>query len=662
MLSESYRRRIKQLSGVLLEKDERKTIVDVLKLPQKVADWAHGINDKLSLWIANTFKNDLYAEFPAFKEIDLDKDYTDPLNRSKKKMLLQILDRWMDNRRDEYGYIMDWLRGRNEIAIETDKIILKDLTFKQALDRSKRWHDEVAKIRGGQIQGETGEVIKVFPDGFYWINLQTSYCSKESAAMGHCGNVVESRNVLYSLRKERYPYITVELNHRTGKIRQIKGRANTRPKSDFHPYIVWFILDKNLGVTGIDSIFRPETDFHVEDLSNSLLNKVIQEKPGMVFHFDNKEEFYKKMPFDLIQKVWVDSPERVDIQKVGKGLGWNKAEELINHKFDGFGNYLVSLYNTEEIEDILSNVKLTEEQVEELSHYVSLKMLIKFYPEYIQNFDLGSSLYLKLKQSGKDELVGQGGKNIQFENDGVRFMFKDWEDLSDDLFDNESAERVETIFNGDIWSYLDNSYIMGTNLSSLYLPDINNQAYNAIKQKMVEAMNQEGEVGDEVREEINALNDGKSLMSWLENNEGEYDWLEDVCDNLKRAIARAQDSADGDEYWNLAMKPILDFFGSESSWTNVDLGDGKSVQKLSFLMPYDRFMNLLSAAESGYDQEENEKYLFTDVDDLDRNISYLFSYAFESGEEDRLEFNEPYNGVYGDLDGDVLSDSILEEM
>jgi len=83
-------------------------------------------------------------------------------------------------------------------------------------------------------------VVLTFPDGFYWIRLNKNFCRDEAEAMGHCGR---GSGILYSLRRDKYPYVTVDLVN--GVITQIKGRGNTKPKPEYHKYIKPILLEAN---------------------------------------------------------------------------------------------------------------------------------------------------------------------------------------------------------------------------------------------------------------------------------------------------------------------------------------------------------------------------------------------------------------------------------
>ena len=160
-----------------------------LKLPQFVADWAHNISEKFAIWIANDFKKNILINSIPDETVRIN-----AIQQMEKGItsggLEKIIKREMDSKEGQYRNIVDWLQGRNQgEARETDKLDLKTLTFEQALERANKWHDRVAElaIQSAPITDEDGEIIKTYPDKFYWIDLGKRYCEKEGNAMGHCG-------------------------------------------------------------------------------------------------------------------------------------------------------------------------------------------------------------------------------------------------------------------------------------------------------------------------------------------------------------------------------------------------------------------------------------------------------------------------------------------
>lgn len=286
MISEKYTNRIKVLSGIITE-SKYNVIKNKIGLPDTIASFLDKNYGKYSIWIANNLKNEINKKLDKEpKYIKKSDSYELQIDSSNINEYLEesSVINWIDNffkklKREKIDYIMDWVLGRGSGAvIEDDKLNFKELDFDKAMIRSELWHEKLAELKGGQIKDEQGEVIMSFPDGYYWIKLDTSYCSAESEAMGHCGR---GEGILFSLRKEKYPVITSDVLN-DGTVRQLRGRANTKPKEKYHEYIVDFLLSDY--VTNIDyNYFKREENFWISDLQDDfLIKKIIFEKPSLL--------------------------------------------------------------------------------------------------------------------------------------------------------------------------------------------------------------------------------------------------------------------------------------------------------------------------------------------------------------------------------------------
>lgn len=331
MLSEEYINRIKQLSGLLKEVDNREKIKNVLELPEEVANWAHEMSDKYSIWIANSLKNKIKEE---------------NIKLTNKKELLALLS----NITSDYRYILDWLQGRNSPPVrENDQLNFKDLSFNNALERSKNWHEELKKFQGGKIEDEDGKVLMTFPDGFYWIDLEKSSDPDESAAMGHCGRGGTKGCTLYSLRKDKHPYVTAEINR--GVIHQMKGRANTNP-TKYNDYIFGLIMNPNININNFEySGYQNAKDFKISQFTPQQIKEIVYRKPSLL-----KNQNFKNLNLDDNDIDWLikNNPEVVPNVTILQKMDFEELKEKLmskefvqnmikNKSFIGFINDLTSL-------------------------------------------------------------------------------------------------------------------------------------------------------------------------------------------------------------------------------------------------------------------------------------------------------------------------------
>ena len=321
LLSEDYKKRMMELAGVkpegnlILEVDKRNVIINKLKIPKEIADWAHNIggqdgksiSEKYSVWIASSLKQKFFEDFnnrnlPSADIKDVMETWALPklsdANTPNQKIWSSNIQEFVRNFTGDYQNILDWLKGRTTLAPEHDVLNFKTLTFDEAKQRSEIWHKKLAEIQGGKIEDEDGDVVLTFLDGFYWIRLNRDYCEKEAEAMGHCGRA--SGSVLYSLRKDQYPYVTAAVREEDGVCTQMKGRGNTKPKSDFHRYIIPFILGNKPDIKYFYSRYRPETDFNINDLNDTDFKNVVHKKPSLLG--GNGVIAMERLPYDEFKK------------------------------------------------------------------------------------------------------------------------------------------------------------------------------------------------------------------------------------------------------------------------------------------------------------------------------------------------------------------------
>lgn len=426
-LSESYKKRLNELAGILIEVDNRSTIVQSLRLPQYVADWAHSISEKFSVWIADSFKKEFIKQ--AFPEEIRDEMIKNLESGKVQPALKKLVDRFMIQMSGDYRYVVDWLQGRNNPpAQENDKINFRILTLEHAKQRAEAWHQVLAQHQGGQITDEDGEIVIKFPDGYYWINLGTNVCTKEGQAMGHCGRGEDN---LFSLRKKGEPFITADIMP-NGSVRQLRGRANTKPKAEYHPYIIKLLLSEFVrGFNYWD--YRIQDNFMLFDLEPSVVYELIKKKPILLvgqnisriqFSPEQFNNLFVQFPTYVLNSMNLNSREKLEMLR-------KLSPESIS-----------KIINTEELSrtnifNLLVDVNLTQEQ---------LKNILEKYPVrfisigFTYRDDVSSDLIWDLFRNHGDDL-----QNLDFSK-------------LVNLTDEQKQYIIDKEVSGD-WDYLESQKI-----------------------------------------------------------------------------------------------------------------------------------------------------------------------------------------------------------
>lgn len=193
---------------------------------------------------------------------------------------------------------------------------------KEWQNRSKNWIDVTDEINKRSIE----EFLK-FKNNMAWFNLHRPYCQDEGLAMGHCGNTATFAysDTVLSLRQTKKeknntvlskPYLTFIL--KSGQyLGEMKGRANSKPIPEYHPYIMELLLYKQNGkyfISGIEGGgYAPERNFDIEDLSDQLLKQLADERPTLIA--DKADDYIKKKKqfSDKLKKAINSSSRKRDI-------------------------------------------------------------------------------------------------------------------------------------------------------------------------------------------------------------------------------------------------------------------------------------------------------------------------------------------------------------
>jgi len=256
------------ITTILLEKDNRQKIVK-LGIPQEVADYLHNMSNKYSLWFA-----DKINKMPAYQA-------------SKDKL------RFVATIQTDIQRIIDWIRGEQNV-------LLNNYDWQTAVQKSIDYHDNL-KITNNDR--ETNTILKEYPDGFYWVDIESTSDSCERASMGHCASTSKG-DTLYSLRKYNKAsdsiesFITIAISPDEGVWYQCKGRRNSKPKEEYFPYIVDILISKN--------VFQFKTEYDSRnDFKDSDFKRYLEENPNA---YPNTDE--------IIEKINSSSISIIDFEKI----------------------------------------------------------------------------------------------------------------------------------------------------------------------------------------------------------------------------------------------------------------------------------------------------------------------------------------------------------
>jgi len=571
-------------------------------------------------------------------------------------------------------------RYNNKLASIIDYINVNNInsnSFEELYQKSVQWHEDIAK---GATQDrndsrvirkdETSDTDKfiIYPNGWYWINLNVSYSADEKSNMSHCGN--DSGKILFSLRDyNSNSRVTASYNSEEMAMYQCKGRGNSKPKSEYHEYILDLLLNEtypiNIIVTGS---YKPELDFNLMDLSEEERNDLLSKKPSLEYT-DNMFEIYLKdkdwvKVCSMIQNGFIYSGDDIcnDFsllrfiveQKLNKNdfidTDWFKPSlDLKTSKEDlefCIENYNDDILNTKLVDEVYvlwklgaisdadAESKLPDLEINDNKWFIKYKadsysdLAFMYseesmyrnsisYREFIERLDRNSNSisYRKFIKLFGNYLRG---------NDYLDYKLSDYK-LSDCDLDDLTTHTKEVILD-----------LMKDRLLNLEESDID---------ELVDSGNFEFESVEEysVDDVIDAaMDDGDCLKTLLE-----LDVFTELRIDIIGAYEEAQFHADESEILNTAIKPLKNFFGV----------DRFIFKDRYILLPFDPSWAMLMRRLYSYSS-------------LSRILEYIFdsykrrghSSTFTREFPDYLEFNYPYNGFYSTVKAEDLNELVLDRI
>jgi hypothetical protein len=289
--------------GILTEASKLKILTDKEGLDEDQAKLLDELCGSLSVWMLGKMK-------------DFQRETSRSWNRenlSDKEMIKLINDNGLTSRlRPSIINVMDWIR----VGLDGNVKPFKNLMLAQLNDKAKEWHDSLGIGDGDINYKEEHPIIKDFRDengnGFYWADLETKNSPEECDRMGHCGR--SSYGYLYSLREVKPINNKYKINksHLTtaigtdGVMYQLKGSKNSKPKEEYHNYILplFYVKDKDgYLVKGFGTEYASEQDFKLSDLPDEVIRNLYQNRPDL---FSGRAMQKKLVDMGIIEKSTIN--------------------------------------------------------------------------------------------------------------------------------------------------------------------------------------------------------------------------------------------------------------------------------------------------------------------------------------------------------------------
>lgn len=277
---------IENIKQIISEASKKQILMDKIGFNEENAELLDTLCGPLSVWMAKKMMELQQSN---------SRSYNNPAQEGQ-----ALIDQMNSNgilrvKRGSIQSIMDWVR----VGLNGNVNTYKDLSFKELYDKSREWHDSL-EVGQGQINyKETNPIILDFRDkdgnGFYWADLETKNSQDECNRMGHCGR--SSYGYLYSLRQVVPVNNKYKLNKSVltaaigddGIMYQLKGVKNSKPKDEYHQYILplFYVLggrgdeEDDYLIQGFGTEYASDQDFKLTDLPEETIKDLYQNRPEL---------------------------------------------------------------------------------------------------------------------------------------------------------------------------------------------------------------------------------------------------------------------------------------------------------------------------------------------------------------------------------------------
>ena len=510
--------------GLILEASKKDILINKVGLSEKNADLLDKLCGPLSVWMGNKIINyymNYYGTLTNRTSLHPEELKVVTINKINDSNLV-------NSNKSKITSIMDWIR----VGLNGNLGDNKQLSYPELLKESEKWHEELGVGEGDINYVENNPIVLDFRDddgnGFYWTNLETNDSPEECDRMGHCGRT-NRYNTIYSLREvkplnKKYKlnksHLTAAIGDGDGVLYQLKGPKNSKPKEEFHKYILplFYVLggsgdEEDYLIRGVGSEYDSGNDFKITDLPKDLILDL----------YKNREEFFENpsMKYRLYTAGILDenpinwdirielTPNQLDRYVDGDWVTnrWTDKEGrrhestmfetiLMGDTYDFWysdsGDWKSALYyNTDEenekkIKEYLTNLAKEndiniedmslEDMVEVLDDDYEVREALSYSHNDAQAGDYSNYLYNELKSAVEEygEVISMNDEGIVFNVDVEQFLSLDdeWVMEKFDEFEGNVGDMFEEMaWSGDIEK-------PKFNPDDRYVPDVDEENFN----------------------------------------------------------------------------------------------------------------------------------------------------------------------------------------
>ena len=309
-------------------KSKLETLINTLGMAEGSAKILDVIFGPLSVWMANKIgKYNLKVEPNTYSSLE----------KAISNIYLET---------EYYPTLLKTIKEYIEFELGGDKTSLNNVDFDDITNIAKDW-----KKNSGEFNYKEDEeyIILDFRKngiGYYWIDLNTDNSNQECNRMEHCGK--SSSGSLYSLRSfkptpgKKY---TINDSHLTaaiddyGVLYQLKGKKNSKPKEEYHKYIIPLLEyrkpDDDYLINEFGNEYNTGNDFKLTDLSDNDFLKLYEVRPEL-YEYGGISVYKKLKEFGININLTLDTAYDIQFDYDRIHFLLKDDEEVYQEKIDGY--------------------------------------------------------------------------------------------------------------------------------------------------------------------------------------------------------------------------------------------------------------------------------------------------------------------------------------
>jgi hypothetical protein len=220
--------------------------------------------------------------------------------KEEKALLQPFLLDIVGNPPEDFDSVPFWLQHYLSLPIPaihnfvfTNQSMLDVSTYFQRLE--EEWKESTNQL---SFADPLVHVLIDFGDGIKWVDTHRASCSKEAAAMGHCGNSPRQHTTDHLLSLRRFqmhdgkevqtPLLTFIFDSENHSLTEMKGRGNAKPAEKYFPYIM-ALLKLPMIEDVVGGGYLPQNNFSMNDLTDAQRKEVFNANPSLMGWWDHYE-------------------------------------------------------------------------------------------------------------------------------------------------------------------------------------------------------------------------------------------------------------------------------------------------------------------------------------------------------------------------------------